>query len=126
MLIDVIVAFQFPDFAVPHDIDDFELAYKIVNEKLNGLNTEMIFKLLYVCSFIHDFHDVFGSLFVVNSVNAGLWEPFWKLLHDMVASFHDFGSWEWLHFQEGVACVSLLVPEFILILSITTSYRLLS
>lgn len=109
-----------------HDINDFKLSNKIVDEELDGLNAEMIFEFLNVGSLIHDLHEVLSSFLVVNSVDAGLGEPLGELLHNMIASFHDLGSWEWLHFQEGVAYVLLMIPELILILSIITSYLLLS
>lgn len=57
-----------------HDIDNFELTNKIVDEKFNGLNTKMILKFQDVSGLVHDFHDIFGSFFVVDSVDAGLGE----------------------------------------------------
>jgi hypothetical protein len=111
---------------VSHDIDNLKLPDEVVNEQLNGLNSELIFKLLDVGCFVHDFHDVLSFFLIVDSVNAGLGEPLGELLQNMIASFHDFGSWERLHFQKGVACVLLMVPEFNLILFMITSYLLLS
>lgn len=126
VFVDISAVLQLPDLAVTHDIDDFELAYEIVYEELDSFHAELILELFHIRGLVNDFHDILRPFFVVDPVDAGLGESFGELLHDMIASLHDLGSWERLHFQEGVACVLLIVPEFILILSMMTSYLLLS
>lgn len=62
----------------------------------------MVLELLDISSLINDFHYVLSSFLIVDSVDAGLWEAFGELLHDVIASLHDFSSWEGLNFQEGI------------------------
>lgn len=48
------------------------------------------------------FHEVFGSFFVEDAVDAVVGETNGELFHDVVTGLHDFGAREGLDFQKGI------------------------
>jgi len=99
----VVILLHFPDFGVPHNVDDLELANQVVNPEFDGFNAQEVLQFLDIGSLIDHLHDVLGSLLVIDSEDAVLGESDGKLLHYVVTCFHDFCSGERLHIEERIS-----------------------
>ena len=97
-----IIVLELPDLGMSHDIDNLELPYQIIEEELDGLHSKEIFQFFNICGLVDNFHEVLGPFFVVDAIDAGLGEPNGELFEDVIAGFHDFGTWEGFNFHEGV------------------------
>jgi hypothetical protein len=74
VLIDLCAVFEFPDLAVSHKVDDFKLSYEVIDEELDDFNSEIVLQFFHVVGFIDEFHDILGSLLIVDAIDAGFGE----------------------------------------------------
>ena len=115
-----IVFLQFPNLWVSHDIDNFQLSDQVIDEEFNGLYSKKILYLFNICVLVNKLHQVFDLLFVVDTVDAGLWKTYRQLLQYVVTCFHYLGARERFNLQEGVTWIYVKVPELSLIFYIGT------